>query len=1240
MPDQLLEHPTADLLHAFSQGRLAGADFTLVAEHVAACESCCRALEDPPVDSFVAGLQVAAQGATLNGHNTPTFVQDIPPELANHPRYRVSGLIGQGGMGAVYKAVHVRLQRTVALKVINPALTKNPQTVERFHQEARATARLSHPNIVSAYDADQAGDLHFLVMEFVEGQTLADMLAQRGALPVAETCAYIRQAAHGLQHLHEAGLIHRDVKPHNLMVAIQESGIRSQESRVRSQKSGQAFLTPDSRLLTPVVKLLDCGLARFVCDAEGPATSATTQPHATLGLTAAGAVMGTADYIAPEQAADPHGADIRADIYSLGCTLFHLLIGRVPFPEGSVTQKLADHARTPLPRLKQLRPDLPQALEDVFARMTAKDPAQRYQTPAEVAQALSQLARNESVPTARRRRRGLVAAALFLAAVIAVIVILRIPTDRGEIVIQSDDPNLELVATKGGEIVRIRDGKSGQTLELDTKNYRIRDLQHPGGLAVEIPWRGKVTLRSSGGKVVVTDQPIAAKDKEPAKSQEPVAQPKKPERLPAPGAAVGQEKRPSAPLTLKTPFPPNLLLVRAKLTEIDRRVPFANPPIQRFTIEQVFAGPAAAKGKTFSYAGTPFTSRDPALRQILLGSQLGVGTEMIVWVRPAGAWPKNMPLPESFDDVHPRAGGDFLPIMHLKEIDYYEIRPFPYVKSASSAGGYRPWEEGLAWAELVQRIYQAKNDEERGDQLRHLAIGQAFQPDAGWWGQAEKPDLQARRWALAMLCNGASAEARKQWQQRAGRDAFSIRDALLLDRMLCRLDGAKWYGSGARIRLLGTCVEAESDGDFALTCRRLTDAVRDQEISFTQLAALIDDRGRKLSEDQQWSLGRLLHAMRFTTEAAPLEAVDSKKSKPFGLLTARERDRAFTWLSGIVTNSSSNVVRVHAAAGLKHLRPFSEREKKALKKLADQVPNADVRAELKALETPLPTQADETAARRAVTTRYDYLISPFYTGGWLVPRDKGWELPMVGKPADVYARPEVIFAGISSYQVVSAELLDLRPALTRDPLLKELASFIRKEAGFFYVVTARGDSDVHFLIRVQRGQGETRGRMPAPPERLDPMEEMVRAAALEFVKAHNVKDMPALDRLVAEKWCHGGQFWIVSDGGKNTLTLYTTPNFGRYGSKEPLGNPGWGPKLPAKLHENILHVSRYEQQRPSFRGKVEELRALDTFVAERGYVVSVGKLDEGGGVALLVRIEKDASKKDTVKIIGAMTGLQ
>ena len=270
-----------------------------------------------------------------------------------------------------------------------------------------AAARLHHPNIVTAHDADQAGGLHFLVMEYVEGQTLAEYLAAYGPPPWGHTCEYVRQAALGLQHACEQGMVHRDVKPHNLM------------------------LTPEGE-----VKILDFGLARlggFAEEPVAPATESAAPPAgATTGpLTTTGTVIGSCDYMAPEQAGDAHRADIRADIYSLGCTLYHLLSGRPPFPGGTSWDKLARHAGEEPEPLNRLRPDLPPGLSAVVRKMTAKAAADRYQTPAEAAAALAPFAvkavpprrrASHLAPSARRPGRRKTIFAVLAVALIALVV--------------------------------------------------------------------------------------------------------------------------------------------------------------------------------------------------------------------------------------------------------------------------------------------------------------------------------------------------------------------------------------------------------------------------------------------------------------------------------------------------------------------------------------------------------------------------------------------------------------------------------------------------------------------------------------------------------------------------------------------------------------------------------------------------------------------------------------------------
>src|SRR5262245_24585198 len=235
MNDIKLAHPTSADLLAFGLGRLDDEQSATIEEHLAECETCRSAVESAPADSFVAKVQAstprtqagdsAAPVSSEPGPRTQTLSvapvsTEVPPELATHPRYKILGLIGAGGMGAVFKAEHLLMKRTVALKVINPNLLSNPAMIERFRREVEAAGRLTHPNIVHAYDAEQAGDVHFLAMEYVEGISLAKLQAERGPLPVAEACEYARQAALALQHAHERGMVHRDIKPQNVLLQI------------------------------------------------------------------------------------------------------------------------------------------------------------------------------------------------------------------------------------------------------------------------------------------------------------------------------------------------------------------------------------------------------------------------------------------------------------------------------------------------------------------------------------------------------------------------------------------------------------------------------------------------------------------------------------------------------------------------------------------------------------------------------------------------------------------------------------------------------------------------------------------------------------------------------------------------------------------------------------------------------------------------------------------------------------
>jgi serine/threonine protein kinase/formylglycine-generating enzyme required for sulfatase activity len=347
MPEAV-SHPSQEELAAYGLGKLSADAAAAVARHLESCPRCLQLAAQAPADSFLD--KVRAAGTTVSGAELPKAAAppNVPPELAQHAKFRIVREVGRGGMGVIYLAQHLVLDKPVALKVINPSFLDHPSVLARFHAEVKAAGKLDHPNIARALDADQAGNLHFLVLEYVEGITLAQLLRQRGPLPVADACRYIHQAALGLQHAFEQGMTHRDVKPHNLMV------------------------TPQGH-----VKVMDFGLARLRQRQDG------------LGLTQTGAFMGTPAFVAPEQATDARQADTRSDVYSLGCTLYALLAGRPPFTEDSAVLLVMAHIEKEPRPLHELRPDVPEALAAVVARMMAKDPARRYQTPLDVVYALA-----------------------------------------------------------------------------------------------------------------------------------------------------------------------------------------------------------------------------------------------------------------------------------------------------------------------------------------------------------------------------------------------------------------------------------------------------------------------------------------------------------------------------------------------------------------------------------------------------------------------------------------------------------------------------------------------------------------------------------------------------------------------------------------------------------------------------------------------------------------------------------
>jgi eukaryotic-like serine/threonine-protein kinase len=358
-------HPAPQALAEFSLGKLPEDEMAVVSRHLGVCAECRRQVDHQPPDTFIRRVQAAAppsgsvEGTVFTPPPSASVVAgakelavgpaDTPPELLRSEKYQILGKLGQGGMGAVYKAKHVSMARTVAIKVMSPDMVGDTDAVRRFKQEVKAAAQLSHPNIVTAYDHDQAGDLHFLVMEYIEGMSLQRYVDKHGppAFPLA--CQLVRQAALALQHAHhEREMVHRDIKPQNLMVT----------------RKG-------------LVKVLDFGLARL-----------PRQNKDSRGGTAINMFMGTPEYVAPEQAMNAREADIRADIYSLGCTLYFLLSGTPPFRKGNTLDTLTAHRRETPPPLKPRCPELPDQVEALVMRMLAKEPADRPQTPGEVARAL------------------------------------------------------------------------------------------------------------------------------------------------------------------------------------------------------------------------------------------------------------------------------------------------------------------------------------------------------------------------------------------------------------------------------------------------------------------------------------------------------------------------------------------------------------------------------------------------------------------------------------------------------------------------------------------------------------------------------------------------------------------------------------------------------------------------------------------------------------------------------------
>jgi serine/threonine protein kinase len=357
-------------LQSYGLGKLDDLLSETVGKHLAECDSCRVRVAELTSDTFLGRLQEAQArpasippvGSSLPGMSRldgdsrtppPPSASTLPPGLAEHPDYEVLRELGRGGMGVVYLARNKLMGRNEVLKVVGGHLLERPGVAERFLREIRSAAMLHHTNIVTAYSVLRVGQSLVFAMEYVEGFDLAQLVKGRGPLRVDQACNFIHQAALGLQYAKEKGMVHRDIKPSNLIVA-----------RERNK---------------PVVKVLDFGLSKVTSEGQGQGDG---------GLTREGQMLGTPDYIAPEQIRDAQSADIRADIYSLGCTLYCLLAGRPPFRGDNLWDLYQAHFSMNANPLNLLRPEVPAELAALVAKMMAKDPRRRFQTPGEVAEAL------------------------------------------------------------------------------------------------------------------------------------------------------------------------------------------------------------------------------------------------------------------------------------------------------------------------------------------------------------------------------------------------------------------------------------------------------------------------------------------------------------------------------------------------------------------------------------------------------------------------------------------------------------------------------------------------------------------------------------------------------------------------------------------------------------------------------------------------------------------------------------
>ena len=484
---------TREELSEYLRGKVDASQVDAIAGHVESCAGCQETVVmlAEQSDTFADALRRSSHDEPFVdepaccealAHITESTAPPATDRLRDFERigpYQIVERLGCGGMGTVFKAVHTKLKRTVALKILPASRWASAAAVTRFEREMQAIGQLDHPHIIRASDAGEEFGMHYLVMEYVDGLDLSRIARRLGPLPIADVCEIGRQAALGLQYADENRLVHRDIKPSNLILT---------EPRLADHGALNGQTAKGA-----VVKILDLGLA-LLGDEHAEQRD---------NLTTVGQLMGTLDYMSPEQGHDCHDVDIRADIYSLGATLFKLLTGRAPFagPEhNTLLKKLSALANKPAPRIQSLRPEIPNPLAAVIDRLLAHEPENRYASPAEVAMALAPFAREANLakllerarhapepesgsvvqhpgvsPFAvsglraksqpRRRRSRLVTWIGALAGLVLLVFagfVIRLATDRGELVVEAVDPNVNVIIKRNNQVVQQLELEKGE----------------------------------------------------------------------------------------------------------------------------------------------------------------------------------------------------------------------------------------------------------------------------------------------------------------------------------------------------------------------------------------------------------------------------------------------------------------------------------------------------------------------------------------------------------------------------------------------------------------------------------------------------------------------------------------------------------------------------------------------------------------------------------------------------------